>query len=859
MITRPWLALAAALISATPAFSQDAPAVFRLQLPAPLLVGPEAGAPPSGGGTDTGNPAVTITAEPGTWRAEDAIFFPVDIDTLAPVEAVEGAGLPGTLAYDRQLGGFAGVVTSTAAPYVFPFEVTARFEGWTASESFAIGVYPKLSADAGSVTVAYGEAVEVAADAQGVVGTASWDQVDGGLPPGVSHTEGVLSGTPSEPGFWGGIALEVTDSFDGRQARTAPFSIAVTAPQAVVSAEDARVRVGDAVSVPVSVSGYGDFEVAAVDAPDWVEFDGSTITGNPGAGVHVIGLRASNRWATATGSVTVEASPALSAAAPPATVPFGQPLSVAAVASGVVGDVTWSLVGGTLPPGVSHAGGVLSGTPSEPGEWTGLRLMAVDSHDGRSAVTPPFSVTVTAPQPAISVADVTARAGDTVSIPVSVSGGHGSYTLSIEDKPEWARLDGPTVTGTVPQGTHVLTIVAANEWSSASRAVTVTALPALAVTLDRASVTATYGTPLGIKVAESNAVGTATMTLSGAPAWLSISDTGVLSGTPVAVTSHPGITVRVTDSRDGRTATSQPFTVTVVAKEVTANLGGGLNKSIRSIFSDEVWNDANIVKRAVLPSGTTIGSNSPHTPALSTGVWAGKLVLENHGQILGAGGLANGGTGGTALKADKAGMVLRNHGSILSGGGGGGRGGQGGGGRVQQDTTVSEGPYYNNVVGAGAYSAFTIDGVSFLYYWGNHYPPLNANAVAGHYTHTDGWTYAPVGLREGRNLYEVRRYKTVPGTPTYTTGGPGGDGGRGQGNDGVLAGGTAGAAGGANAGRGGTGGTGGAYGQPGGTGGTGAAGNNGAGSAGAGGGPAGLAIDGTVTVEVQGDIRGRRN
>src|SRR5690606_31940786 len=102
-------------------------------------------------------------------------------------------------------------------------------------------------------------------------------------------------------------------------------------------------------------------------------------------------------------------------------------------------------------------------------------------------------------------------------------------------------------------------------------------------------------------------------------------------------------------------------------------------------------------KRVIIPAGVIIGSNSPLMAALSTGTGrGGTLTITNNGEIQGAGGLPNSGTGGTALLAEQTGVTLINNGAIRAGGGAGGRGGNGGNGGTgyyQTASTQTEGPY----------------------------------------------------------------------------------------------------------------------------------------------------------------------
>lgn len=258
---------------------------------------------------------------------------------------------------------------------------------------------------------------------------------------------------------------------------------------------------------------------------------------------------------------------------------------------------------------------------------------------------------------------------------------------------------------------------------------------------------------------------------------------------------------------------------------------------------------ANITKRLVIPSNIVLGSLSSSTAALIIPAGAnGRIIIDNYGEIYGAGGAA-GTNGGDAIQASSN-CIITNHtgGIIYSGGGGGGTGGTGGtGGQGSVSTVVNLGP----AISCGDTGCTS---------WQSQYP--------GAYC-----TGGQVQCAPGTGKCSQCSYNQI----TYTSGGNGGNGGaggRGKGYDGNAAAGVAGSAGangGTNAGAGGTGGTGGSggdWGTSGSTGATGSAGANGnytnglAGVAGSSGGLAGYYINGLstyVTFTNNGTIAGRSN
>jgi hypothetical protein len=270
-----------------------------------------------------------------------------------------------------------------------------------------------------------------------------------------------------------------------------------------------------------------------------------------------------------------------------------------------------------------------------------------------------------------------------------------------------------------------------------------------------------------------------------------------------------------------------PIQVLISANTTNMNLftaAGSPNKAVRVILT--------------IAAGVTVGATSAASYALNVGQFpAGSdITIDNYGQILGAGGAANGGAGGGAINAEYANqsVVIHNHpgANIYAGGGGGGKGGTGGTGG-----TGGQG-YYQTWVNIGwseRYNDWCVSQVSgAIRRFRNGATVTGSNYARGAYVKKTG----PEDLY-GDDAGYVDHYVLQELQTTYTSGGAGGaggaggNGGRGPGYDGsnvagaTGSGGSSGAAGGTNAGQGGTGGTGGAGGVGGGWGSSGANGSTG--------------------------------
>lgn len=394
-----------------------------------------------------------------------------------------------------------------------------------------------------------------------------------------------------------------------------------------------------------------------------------------------------------------------------------------------------------------------------------------------------------------------------------------------------------------------------------------------------------------------------TWSASGMPAGVTINaSSGVASGTPTANGSY-SVVVTVKDA-NGKTAT-RTTAVSVASGSYTASITGGSGAvTLKSQFTVAQW-ASDIPKVVTLASGQTRGNTASAAAVSIGGAWGGDLTFNVAGEIQGAAGSANGGTGGTAFNAETDGasgqkLKLNVTGGILAGGGGGGKGGTGGKG--------ANGSYAGAATRepASGYYNYTSNPIGF---WNVNKMKKTPNGTGGYLSQdwsisiggqevakgsgsdpssvtSGGWTYY-----KGPNIadwsddvylegggYAV--YRSKAGSTVSTTGGAGGAGGNGAAGigygsaAGTGAAGTAGANGsGTNAGKGGTGGKGGNGGTWGTAGATGATGTTGAagktatgtatagaaGTAGVSGGAAGIAINGIANVTLSGsNVKGRQ-
>jgi hypothetical protein len=252
------------------------------------------------------------------------------------------------------------------------------------------------------------------------------------------------------------------------------------------------------------------------------------------------------------------------------------------------------------------------------------------------------------------------------------------------------------------------------------------------------------------------------------------------------------------------------------------------NVNASSYFTNTEWTSS-APKRLVINAGVTLGATSTYNYALTIpSGFGGTFRLDNNGSIIGAGGGANGGTGGNAMFVGAA-ISINNIGSIYSGGGGGGQGGAGGTGG-----TGGAGYVFvpTSICGPGAcVYACQNDNCTRIYGANN---PCSVSICGGTSCNDDCGRF-----NQCDGGYEPSDGCGSPQYDYYTSGGPGGSGGA-RSSGGYGAGynqfatsgsasnpGSPGSAGGENAGTGGTGGASGSGGSGGALGSSGSAGNNG--------------------------------
>jgi hypothetical protein len=460
-----------------------------------------------------------------------------------------------------------GVLTgipSAATPITFRVTVTDTLNN-SLTETFTLPVNAALTITNSSPLPAATSLVPYSDTFAASGGSGGYTWAATGLPSWLTFSAaGYLSGTP--PAGVSSVTFSVTVTDSSANTATATFTLPVNTALTVNNTSPLpAASVGSPYSENFTASGgTGGYTWAATGLPSWLTLSAAGfLSGTPPTGVTSISFSvtvtdSSQETSTESFVLSVNATLTIDNTSPLPAATIGALYSDNFTASGGSGGYTWMASG--LPSWLTlTAAGYLSGTPPAGAASVSFSITVSDSSNNTDSMTftlpvnpaiAPLAITTTSPLPA-------ATAGTTYSQQLLASGGTGSYTWTATGLPPWLTFStSGLLTGTPPSAGSVSFTATVTDSSNTQASMTLV-LPVnplvttLTITTTSPLPAATVGTTYSQQLLAAGGTGSYTWTASGLPTWLTLSTSGLLTGTPPSAGSV-NFTATVTDSANTR-------------------------------------------------------------------------------------------------------------------------------------------------------------------------------------------------------------------------------------------------------------------------------------------------------------------
>lgn len=456
-----------------------------------------------------------------------------------------------------------------------------------------------------TITVSGAPTVFAAAPVSGVVGTPysyfftangfpvpAYAVFSGVLPPGLTlnSATGELSGTPTMAGVFGVTIISASNGAGSLNSNS--FSITIAGAPSSPTAFSAQTPTvgtsGTPYSYTFAANGFPSptFSVASGALPPGLTLNAVTgeITGTPtvSGSYGPITVQASNgsgSLGSTPFTMTINGAPTSFSAQTPGSGVVGTPYNYALAANGLP-TPTYSLVSGTLPTGLTLSGaGVISGTPTVAGTFGPITVQA--SNGAGSVNTSAFSITIAATGSAPTLFTAQSPPNGLVASPYAYT-----FAANGSPAPSFSLVSGAFPTGLTLNGSNGLlsgvpsvagvfgpiTLSAMNGSGSVNSApfnITVNAAPTTftAQTPPSGAVGVAYSYVIS---ADGYPAPTYSLVSGALPAGLTLSASGVLSGTPTAAGVSSSIVIKAQNAFGNVNTVSLSITIAATPTAPTA-------------------------------------------------------------------------------------------------------------------------------------------------------------------------------------------------------------------------------------------------------------------------------------------------
>jgi hypothetical protein len=457
----------------------------------------------------------------------------------------------------------------------------------------------------------------------------TFELAGGTLPQGLTlSSTGLLSGIPTQTTAPAPFTVRVTDSTGASSLVTYMFNIN-SSGLALTNTQPASGQVGRAYSYTFASNGGSGAVTYTVDSgalpPGLTLGSNGSLSGTPTApGTYVITIRATdgNNVSSLFSQVIVIGDSALgfsSNQVPDVTVNTAYTTKLAV--SGGTGPYTFTLASGALPSGLTLAAdGTVSGTATTPGSYP-VSLRVTDSTGGTAVVAITFIVKATVPVSIVTTALPSGSPGTMYEYTIVATGGQAPYTFALAPEstlPTGLSLSTAGVlSGAVASNrTESFVVVVTDAAGATSRRTLTLIVGAGGPRLPNATLPAgTVGTAYDLTLAPAGGTAPYMFSIvSGAVPGVTLSSTGVFSGSPTTVGNYP-IIIRVVDANGSEvqqvylvqvrasTANSLAFTTTALP---APQLGQMYQATLQATGGVAPYTFSAVT---ALPAGLTLASN----------------------------------------------------------------------------------------------------------------------------------------------------------------------------------------------------------------------------------------------------------